>query len=99
VGAGAAACSTRAASISRALWLSTRVPYFENSGDAFADLSTSSVGPMRDEGGRKFILKEQPIRSASLVAADADMEIRLQPYEDMASDCRLEWNHDVDKWN
>jgi hypothetical protein len=29
-----------------------RVPYLPNSGDAFAEPSTSSAGPMRDAGAR-----------------------------------------------
>ena len=41
----------RAASISRALWLSTRSPYLDHSGEALAVASTLSAGPIRDSGG------------------------------------------------
>ena len=47
--------ASRAASISRATRASTRVPYFANSGEAFAAPSTSSAGAMRDAGARSRV--------------------------------------------
>ena len=53
--AGALAASSRPASISRALWASTRSPYLANSGEALAAASTSSAGPMRERGARRRV--------------------------------------------
>src|SRR5581483_100495 len=52
---GAGFCSSRAASSSRALWESTRVPYFAYRGDAFAAASTSEAAAIFDRGARIFV--------------------------------------------
>jgi hypothetical protein len=53
--AATVASSILAASFSRALSASTRVPYLAWSGEALAAPSTSSAGPMREAGARSLV--------------------------------------------